>query len=84
MTACRAGPLTALCQRPAPIINHPDVRRMLMTMRAHTEGCRAMALVAASQPTTPPTAHPDADVRKQNQAFYEFMVPLVKGLSAPR
>jgi hypothetical protein len=23
--------------------------------------------------------HPDAEVRKQNQAFYEFMVPLVKG-----
>ena len=26
-------------------------------------------------------AHPDAEVRKQNQAFYEFMVPLVKGFS---
>ena len=25
--------------------------------------------------------HPDAQVRKQNQAFYEFMVPLVKGYS---
>ena len=25
--------------------------------------------------------HPDADARKQNQAFYEFMVPLVKGYS---
>ncbi|MDP3355499.1 MAG: acyl-CoA dehydrogenase, partial [Polaromonas sp.] len=25
--------------------------------------------------------HPDADVRKQNQAFYEYMVPLVKGYS---
>src|SRR3954449_2995118 len=30
-----------------PIIRHPDVRRMLMTMRAYTEGCRAMALFAA-------------------------------------
>ena len=27
----------------APIIHHPDVKRMLMTMRAYTEGCRAMA-----------------------------------------
>jgi hypothetical protein len=26
-------------------------------------------------------AHPDAAVRKDNQAFYEFLVPLVKGLS---
>ena len=25
--------------------------------------------------------HPDAEVRKQNQAFYEFMVPLIKGYS---
>ena len=33
--------------RPPRIIHHPDVRRMLMTMRAYTEGCRAMASVAA-------------------------------------
>jgi hypothetical protein len=26
-------------------------------------------------------SHSDAEVRKQNQAFYEFMVPLIKGLS---
>jgi alkylation response protein AidB-like acyl-CoA dehydrogenase len=64
----------------ASIIHHPDVRRMLMTMRAHAEGCRAMALVAAGAHDTA-HAHPDADVRRQNQAFYEFLVPLVKGLS---
>jgi hypothetical protein len=64
----------------APIIHHPDVRRMLMTMRAHVEGCRAMAMVAAAAYDAA-HAHPDAAVRKQNQAFYEFMVPLVKGLS---
>ncbi|WP_374594523.1 acyl-CoA dehydrogenase [Aquabacterium sp.] len=63
-----------------PIIHHPDVKRMLLTMRAHVEGCRAMALTAAA---TYDAAHhhPDADVRKQNAAFYEFMVPLVKGFS---
>jgi alkylation response protein AidB-like acyl-CoA dehydrogenase len=64
----------------APIIYHPDVRRMLMTMRAHTEGCRAMALAAAAAYDAA-HAHPDAEVRRQNQAFYEFLVPLVKGLS---
>ena len=47
-------------------------------MRAYTEGCRAMALVAARRYDAA-HAHPDAAVRKQNQAFYEFMVPLVKG-----
>jgi 3-(methylthio)propanoyl-CoA dehydrogenase len=64
----------------APIIHHPDIKRMLMTMRAHTEGCRAMALVAAAA-FDAAHAHPDATVRKDNQAFYEFLVPLVKGLS---
>ncbi|GAA0753600.1 acyl-CoA dehydrogenase [Ideonella azotifigens] len=64
----------------APIIHHPDVRRMLMTMRAYTEGCRAMALVAAAA-SDAAHAHPDAEVRKQNAAFYEFMVPLIKGYS---
>ena len=53
---------------------------MLMTMRAYTEGCRAMAFVAAAA-LDAAHAHPDAAVRKQNQAFYEFMVPLVKGYS---
>ena len=64
----------------ATIIHHPDVRRMLMTMRAYTEGCRAMAMVAAAAFDA---AHhdPDVDSRKQNQAFYEFLVPLVKGYS---
>jgi alkylation response protein AidB-like acyl-CoA dehydrogenase len=63
-----------------PIIHHPDVRRMLMTMRAYTEGCRAMATTAAAAYDAS-HHHPDADVRQQNAAFYDFMVPLVKGYS---
>ncbi len=63
-----------------PIIHHPDVKRMLMTMRAYTEGCRAMATVAAAAYDAS-HHHPDVDVKKQNLAFYEFMVPLVKGFS---
>ncbi len=64
----------------APIIHHPDVKRMLMTMRAYTEGCRAMALTAAAAYDAA-HHHADKDVRAQNQAFYEFLVPLVKGYS---
>ena len=63
-----------------PIIHHPDVRRMLMTARALTEGCRAMASVAAAAYDAA-HHHPDAAARKSHQAFYEFMVPLVKGYS---
>jgi len=63
-----------------PIVHHPDVKRMLMTMRASIEGCRAMAITAAAA-FDAAHHHPDAEVRRQNQAFYEFMVPLVKGYS---
>jgi alkylation response protein AidB-like acyl-CoA dehydrogenase len=62
----------------APIIHHPDVQRMLMTMRALTEGCRAMAAVAAAAYDAA-HAHPDEATRRQNRAFYEFLVPLHKG-----
>ncbi len=64
----------------APIIHHPDVKRMLMTMRAYTEGCRAMSAVAAAAYDAA-HHHADADVRRQNAAFYEYLVPLVKGYS---
>jgi hypothetical protein len=63
-----------------PIIHHPDVKRMLMTMRAYTEGCRALSSVAAAAYDAA-HHHADAETRKQNQAFYEFMVPLIKGFS---
>ena len=64
----------------ASIIHHPDVRRMLMTMRAFTEGCRAMATTAAAAYDTA-HCHPDAEVRKASAAFYDFLVPLIKGFS---
>ncbi|MEO8170374.1 MAG: acyl-CoA dehydrogenase, partial [Oxalobacteraceae bacterium] len=65
---------------PVAIIHHPDVRRMLMSMRAQIEAARALAYVAAAASDT---AHHHADdaTRKTNQAFYEYLVPIVKGWS---
>ncbi len=76
----QSRPVDGSIKAGAPIIHHPDVKRMLMTMRAYTEGCRAMASGAAAAYDAS-HHHPDAEVRKQNLAFYEFMVPLVKGYS---
>ncbi|MDR6856791.1 acyl-CoA dehydrogenase [Variovorax guangxiensis] len=76
----QSRPVDGSLNASAPIIHHPDVKRMLMTMRAYTEGCRAMASVAAAAYDAT-HHHPDADTRKQNQAFYEYLVPLVKGYS---
>ena len=76
----QSRPVDGSMNQSAPIIHHPDVNRMLMTMRAYTEGCRALAASAAAA-FDAAHGHPDAAVRKDNKAFYEFMVPLVKGFS---
>ncbi len=76
----QSRPVDGSMNTAAPIIHHPDVKRMLMTMRALTEGCRAMATVAAAAYDAA-HHHPDAEVRQQNATFYEFLVPLVKGYS---
>ena len=62
------------------IIHHPDVRRLLMNMRSQTEAARALAYVGASLYDK---AHhsADADERAQNQAVYEYLVPIIKGWS---
>jgi len=69
----RGGPKVA-------IIAHPDVRRMLMTMRAHAEATRALAYVVAAAHDAA-LHHPDAAERKRNQAFVDLMIGVVKGWS---
>jgi hypothetical protein len=63
-----------------PIIRHPDVRRMLMSMRARIEAMRAIAYVTAAAQDN---AHnnPDEAARKDAQAFADLMIPVVKGWS---
>jgi butyryl-CoA dehydrogenase len=62
------------------IIHQPDVRRMLMSMRSQVEASRALSYVTAAA-LDAAHQHPDEAARKQNQAFYEYMVPIVKGWS---
>jgi butyryl-CoA dehydrogenase len=65
---------------PVAIIHHPDVRRMLMSMRAQTEAARALSYVTAAAHDAG-HHHPDEATRKASTAFYDFMVPIVKGWS---
>lgn len=60
------------------IIHHPDVRRMLMRMRAQTEAARALAL-ATAYAFDLAEAHPDAAVRASNASFVDLMIPIHKG-----
>jgi len=63
-----------------PIIRQPDVRRMLMSMKAQAEAMRALAYVVAAAMDI---AHrdPDSALRAKHQAFADMMIPVVKGWS---
>ncbi len=60
------------------IIRHPDVRRMLMSMKSQIEAMRALAYVVGAA-TDKAHMHPDADERVRAQAFVDLMIPVVKG-----
>jgi acyl-CoA dehydrogenase len=63
------------------IIHHPDVRRMLMTMKALNEAMRALAYVVAKDMDLA-RHHPDAETRQRQQARVDLLIPVVKGWSS--
>ena len=63
---------------PVTIIHHPDVRRMLMSMKARVEAMRALAYVTAAQ-LDRAMRHTDETERARAQAFVDLMIPVVKG-----
>ncbi|MCW2236191.1 acyl-CoA dehydrogenase [Azospirillum canadense] len=65
---------------PAAIIRHPDVRRMLLDMRAKTEASRALALYAGTQLDVS-RHHEDAAVRAAATARVDILTPIVKAWS---
>jgi len=60
------------------IINHPDVRRMLLTMKAQTEAMRALAYVAAAA-LDRSRHHPDPAEMRRSGAVLDLLTPVVKG-----
>ncbi len=65
-------------QAPGPIMDHPDVRRMLLTMKSCTEASRALALYSGLQLDLG-AHHPDQAVRAAAQARGDLLIPIVKG-----
>ena len=63
-----------------PIIRHPDVRRMLMSMKSRIEAMRALAYVVAGMLDTA-RRHPDEGTRARAQAAADLLIPVVKGWS---
>jgi alkylation response protein AidB-like acyl-CoA dehydrogenase len=62
-----------------PIIVHPDVRRMLFTMRAWNEGARALTGWVAME-LDRAAKHPDPAVRADADDFVSLMTPVVKAM----
>ena len=60
------------------IIHHPDVRRMLMSMKAQTEAMRALATLASAE-LDQALMHPDKAERMAHQAMFDLLTPIVKG-----
>ncbi|MBC8737433.1 acyl-CoA dehydrogenase [Paraburkholderia sp. UCT31] len=76
----QSRPVDGSAKQSVAIIQHPDVRRMLSTMRSLTEASRALAYLAASHCDIA-HRHPDDATRAKHQAIYEYLVPIVKGWS---
>ena len=60
------------------IIHHPDVRRMLLTMKSQIEAMRAFAYVMAADMDRT-HRHPDASERARHQARVDLLIPVLKG-----
>ena len=65
---------------PAPIIYHPDVKRMLLTMKSQIEALRAVALYASFQLDLG-ARHPDAAIKAAAQTRGDLLIPVVKACS---
>jgi alkylation response protein AidB-like acyl-CoA dehydrogenase len=66
---------------PVAIIRHPDVRRMLLTMRARTEGLRALVLEAAKQLDLAEHGNDD-DQRREAAMLADWLLPICKACAS--
>jgi hypothetical protein len=64
----------------SPIVQHPDVKRMLLTMKSTTEATRALAYWVSSI-LDRARKDPDESTRRQSQALVDLLIPVVKGWS---
>lgn len=63
------------------IIEHPDVKRMLLSMKSRTEAARSMALYVAGKLDIS-KSHPDPDIRQNAFAYVDLLTPVVKAWSS--
>ncbi|HEX6415004.1 MAG TPA: acyl-CoA dehydrogenase C-terminal domain-containing protein, partial [Burkholderiales bacterium] len=64
----------------SPIVQHPDVKRMLLTMKSITEAARALAYWTSAL-LDRAKKHADEGERRRCQAMVDLLIPVVKGWS---
>jgi alkylation response protein AidB-like acyl-CoA dehydrogenase len=77
-TRIQGRPIGARSGDRVTIVNHPDVRRMLMTMKSQIEAMRALAYSAAAALDVA-NHHPVPADRARGQALVDLLTPIVKG-----
>src|SRR6201988_4680641 len=77
-TRVQGKPPVAARTGPVPIVHHPDVKRMLLTMKSQTEASRALTFYGAFQFDLAEYA-PEEHVREAARARGELLTPIIKG-----
>jgi alkylation response protein AidB-like acyl-CoA dehydrogenase len=77
-TRVQGKPPVAQADGPVPIIHHPDIKRMLLTMKSTTEACRAVSIYTAYQLDLAKHQTDDKQ-RAAAQARGDLLIPIVKG-----
>jgi alkylation response protein AidB-like acyl-CoA dehydrogenase len=83
----QGGPLDQMSDKTAArvaIVEHPDVRRSLMTQKAHAEGIRALVMFAAANQDAIAIAAAAGEVDQAAAAINDLILPVVKGYTAER
>ena len=65
------------------IVDHPDIRRMLLTIKAFNEAARALALWCGLQIDLA-RSHPDAAIRRQSANLMALLTPVLKAYNTDR
>ncbi|MDU4253528.1 acyl-CoA dehydrogenase [Pseudomonas sp.] len=76
----QGGELGSSSREKVAILRHPDVRRMLLSMKSRIEAMRALACEVALAMDLA-AGHPDLQTRLEQQAFVDLLIPVVKAWS---
>ncbi len=68
---------------PVPIIQHPDVRRMLLSMKAYVEGCRSIIYYIGFCEDMIHVSKDPAD-KARYQGLIDLLIPIAKGYVSDR